>query len=634
MSIPPIASSTSITGAAALTPLSLLQQIGVTNLAAGVSATEILRTALSPLNENSEHCESLSLSADARRDLTSFVEGNHPEPSEALLQALGTKAAELKTIVLSATPELVASSDSVSATGDSVSTTGRIDRRALDYTELSDSARLQHDAAVRESVDRLLEGIHERSRVSMVATPKAISLKDVLDRPEQYRDRPLEIALFDVDGTTHKGELFFEGQYSIEWLLRDVLRYGPKATAGFGWWRLLKAIPGIIRLRIQEKAHGPDRALFARTFEPILKGLDAKRAQESLTRFYTRYGRRGVSEFMKTEFQRHRQKNRLIIGVSASLEYLVKMHARDLGVPEENMLGTVIEVDKNERATGNFRWLHGEEKVAALEESVFKPLRDRGIQFKIVTGYSDSPSDRPMLDLVKQDGGVAYATNPPKEAFKTETLADGGIAVDEEEGWFGNGVRRLTFATSETGKFVHEEETPPRRPAWVGDVGRYAVRVFSDTAGVFAAAPVSEAAHQAMTHGGHANVSWDLMASAPSMAVGAFFASAVTTFLVPPDGPVSGWRRSLLRGMIPVAAAMAAGGHSIGFLPTLAAAFIASAGAELVTVGGRVTGLRRWRGGDERRNPAGKTFGFWGLRSLQFTAYRALAFLFQRSLGA
>jgi hypothetical protein len=324
MPIPPIPASAPVTGVAAMTPLTLLQQIGVTNLNAGVSATEILRAALSPLNGSSDLCDSLSLSTDARQDLATFVEGNHLEPSEALLQALGAKADELRPIILTATPELFASSDSVSATGDSISTTGRIDRRALDYTELSDSARLQHDAAVRESVDRLLAGIHERSRVSLVATPKAISLKEVLEHPENYREKPLEIALFDVDGTTHKGETFFEGQYSVEWLLRDVLRHGPRATAGFGWWRLLKAIPGIIKLRLQERAHthkgGPDRSLFAKTFQPILKGLDAKLAQESLTRFYNRYGRRGVSEFMKTEFLRHRQKDRLIIGVSASLE--------------------------------------------------------------------------------------------------------------------------------------------------------------------------------------------------------------------------------------------------------------------------------------------------------------------------
>ena len=633
MPVPPIGSSTPAAGVAAFTSLGLLQQIGVTNLASGVSATEVLRTALSPLNGNTDQCESLSLSMDARQDLASFVEETHPEPSEALLLALGAKAAELKPIVQAATPELFLPPDSAT-------TTGKLDRGALDYPELSDSARMQHDASVREAVDRLLEGIHERARTSLVATPSAISLKDVLEHPENYRGRPLDIVLFDVDGTTHKGETFFEGQYSVEWLLRDVLRYGPKATAGLSWWRLLKALPGIAKLLFQErslkKKGGADHGLFAQTIGPLLKGLDGKRAQESLTRFYNRYGSRGVSEFMKTEFIRHRQRDRLIIGISASIEYLVKMHAKDLGVPQENMLGTAIELDQDQNATGTFRWLHGEEKVRALEEAVLAPLRERSIRYKFVAGYSDSDSDRPMLNLVKEDGGVAYATNSSKEVFKNAVLADGGMAVDEDDGWLSPGQRQLTFATSQTGRLVHEEEAAPRRPAWVGDLGRYGSRVLTDTAGFAAAAPVSAAVGQALSNGGHVEASWGLLSSMPGMAAAGFFASALTTFLVPPDGPVSWQRRAAVRGMVPVASAMMATGSTggLGFWLTLLTAFVASAGVEMATVGERTVGLRRWRGGEERKNPIGRAFGFAGLRSLQLSAFRGLAYLLQRFVGA
>jgi hypothetical protein len=182
-------------------------------------------------------------------------------------------------------------------------------------------------------------------------------------------------------------------------------------------------------------------------------------------------------------------------------------------------------VDENEKATGDFRWLHGEEKVVALEEKVFQPLRDRGIHFKLVAGYSDSPSDKPMLGVVKQDGGVAYVTNASKDGFKVETLTDGGIAVEEEDGWFNNGVRELVFATSETGRFSHTEKTPKRTPFWAEDLWKYMGRVGSDTAGALLAAPVSQAAHEAMTHGGHAGFSAELFASAPSMAAGAMIAS-------------------------------------------------------------------------------------------------------------
>jgi hypothetical protein len=66
----------------------------------------------------------------------------------------------------------------------------------------------------------------------------------------------------------------------------------------------------------------------------------------------------------------------------------------------------------------------------------------------------------------------------------------------------------------------------------------------------------------------------------------------------------------------------------------LASLFVASAGTEVLTAGERVVGLRRWRGGDERKNVVGKTFGFAGLRSLQFSAYRAVLFLLQRAAGA
>lgn len=501
---------------------------------------------------------------------------------------------------------------------------------------MSDEARALHYIQLRQTFERTLEGADGRARISLAATPKAISLKDVLDHPENYRDKPLEIVLFDVDGTTHKGETFFEGQYSVEWLLRDVMRYGPRATAGLSWGRLSKAIPGIIKLRLQErdkkKNGGADHGLFAQTFGPLLKGLDGRKAQESLTRFYNRYGSRGVSDFMKEEFIRHRQENRLIIGISASLEYLVKMHAKDLNVPEENMLGTTIELDENQRATGKFRWLHDEEKVRALEEIVLAPLRERTIQYKFVAAYSDSPSDQPMLDLVNEDGGVAYATNSSKEVFRDAVLSNGGITVDEDDGWVSPGQRVLTFGKSPTGQFEYKEKTGQRQPAWVGDLGRYTSRIVTDTAGFAAAAPVSQAVGQALSNGGHVDASWGLLSTMPSMAAAGFFASALTTFLVPPDGPVSASRRIAVRGMVPVASAMIATGSTggIGFWLTMLTAFVASAGVELVTAGERTVGLRRWRGGDERKNPIGRAVGFAGLRSLQIAAFRALSFFLQR----
>jgi hypothetical protein len=88
--------------------------------------------------------------------------------------------------------------------------------------------------------------------------------------------------------------------------------------------------------------------------------------------------------------------------------------------------------------------------------------------------------------------------------------------------------------------------------------------------------------------------------------------------------------------MVPVASAMMATGSTggLGFWVTMLAAFVASAGVEAVTFGERSVGLRRWRGGEERKNPIGRSVGFMGLRSLQMAAFRGIAYLFQRFAGA
>jgi hypothetical protein len=229
------------------------------------------------------------------------------------------------------------------------------------------------------------------------------------------------------------------------------------------------------------------------------------------------------------------------------------------------------------------------------------------------------------------------ATNTSKEAFKAEVFADRGMAVDEEDGWLNDGKTTITiFSDPQSGDLSRTFRTPPKRPAWVGDLGSYMARVTSDAAGFAMAAPVSQAVGQAMRNGGHVDLSWGLLSTAPSMAVAGFFASALTTFMVPPDGPVSWQRRVMMRGMIPVASAMAAAGSTggFGFWTTLGIALAAAAGVELVTAGERSVGLRRWRGGDERKNPVGRVFGFFGLRTLHLSAYRALAYFVGRLIGA
>lgn len=609
------------------TSLSVLQALSGAGLTLMIDAEapspvhdEDLRRVLTPLPTLPEQLATLALGDDNQAALARFVERTDPEPSQPLLEVLHGKARPIVGIL----------------TG---TTTGTLRRRPLEHSGPTGAARLQHDAALREAVEQMLQRHHEGAESAQIPAPKAITLEDVLAHPENYRDKPLEIVLFDVDGTTHLGETFAEGQYSIEWLIRDILRYGPKATTGLSWWRILRAIPGMIKLRRAEKKDGhADRGEFNSVFGPLLKGLDSRLAEESIRRYYQRFGSRGVSRFMQDEFIRHRQKERLIIGVSASHEFLVGLHAqKDLNIPSDNVLGTTIEIDEEtQKATGNFRWLHGEEKVKALEERLFGRLREKGINFRLVAGYSDSPSDKPMLDLVVQSGGIVYATNTSKEDFKDWVIGNHGVVAEEEDGWWNDGIRRETiFSSSQVQELTATQKTPPHRPEWINDAANATVRTLAEGAGFALASPVAIATHRALSNGGHIDWSWELVSSMPTMAVAGMIASAATAFFVAPDGPVSWQRRVALRGMIPVTAALVASGHGgpFGLTGALTTALLASAAVELTTAGERMIGLRRWKGGDERKNPIGKAVGFGLLRALQFGGFQALIHGLQRIFG-
>lgn len=619
----PVSSAFVASVGTSFTSLSVLQALS----GAGLSLTyeteapapvqdDTLRRALTPLQGQPDHLTLLALGDDTQAALARFVERTDPEPSQPLLETLHGKARVIAGIL-------------------NGTTTGTLRRKPLVLPDLSDeAATLRYRASVHEAVDHMLDVLLEGANVAQ-AVPKAIALEEVLAHPENYRGKPLEIVLFDVDGTTHLGETPVEGQYSIEWLVRDILRYGPKATTGLGWWRILRAIPGMIKLRRQEKNSGEaDRGEFNSVFGPLLKGLDSRLAEESIRRYYQRFGSRGVSHFMQEEFVRHRRKERLLIGVSASHEFLVALHAqKDMNIPSGNILGTTIEIDEEtQKATGNFRWLHGEEKVKALEERLFNPLRERGIHFRLVAGYSDSPSDKPMLEQVVDDGGTVYATNTSKQDFQEWVIGNRGMVLEEEDRWGADGSRKLTIFSSPLGDLNSNQKTPPRRPEWINDAANATVRTLAEGAGFALASPVAIAADRALSNGGHIDWSWELVSSMPTMAVAGMIASAATAFFVAPDGPVSWQRRVALRGMIPITAALVASGHGgpFGLTAALSMALLASAAVELTTAGERVIGLRRWKGGDERKNPIGKAVGFALLRALQFGGFQALMHGLQR----
>ena len=279
----------------------------------------------------------------------------------------------------------------------------------------------------------------------------------------------MEIVLTDVDGTTRRG------QYWLEWLLLDVLRFGPKRSSGVGIVRLIKTLVPAIKLFFQERREGvADPEKTAAVMAKALKGLDADRVRQSFEQFFEARGRRGVSSYMIDEVAYHRAKGSLIIGLSASPEYLVRRHAEDIGIPVGNFFGTTIEIDpKTRKGTGRYHLMRAEEKVAFLEEKIFSRFQEKGIKFRIVYAYSDSDSDTPMFELAKKYGAIPVATNAPRKEFEDKAGEMGGMSVQEE-----NGVRRTVLYSSEGGgRLEHVIKTPMTRSPVLDDLYAYGRKV-------------------------------------------------------------------------------------------------------------------------------------------------------------
>jgi HAD superfamily hydrolase (TIGR01490 family) len=118
----------------------------------------------------------------------------------------------------------------------------------------------------------------------------------------------------------------------------------------------------------------------------------------------------------------HRAAGRKVFIVSASPEEIVAPLAQFLGVDE--IIATRAELDEQGRYTGRTeRYCYGPEKVVAMR---LVAERD-GIDLATSYGYSDSASDRPMLEAV----GHAVAVNPDRELLR----------VAKSNGWE---VRRFT----------------------------------------------------------------------------------------------------------------------------------------------------------------------------------------------
>jgi HAD superfamily hydrolase (TIGR01490 family) len=106
----------------------------------------------------------------------------------------------------------------------------------------------------------------------------------------------------------------------------------------------------------------------------------------------------------------HQAAGRQVFIVSASPEEIVLPLARYLGV--DDAIGTRAEIDELGHYTGRTeRYCYGPEKVVAIAEVA----AERGIDLASSYAYSDSASDRPMLEVV----GHPVAVNPDRELLRS-----------------------------------------------------------------------------------------------------------------------------------------------------------------------------------------------------------------------
>jgi HAD superfamily hydrolase (TIGR01490 family) len=107
--------------------------------------------------------------------------------------------------------------------------------------------------------------------------------------------------------------------------------------------------------------------------------------------------------------RQHREKGHKVFIVSASPEEIVAPLARYLGVDEA--IATRAELDDRGRYTGKTqRYCYGPEKVVAIVEAA---ERD-GIDLAASYAYSDSATDRPMLEAV----GHPVVVNPDRDLLR------------------------------------------------------------------------------------------------------------------------------------------------------------------------------------------------------------------------
>ena len=174
----------------------------------------------------------------------------------------------------------------------------------------------------------------------------------------------------------------------------------------------------------------------------------------------------------------HRTAGRKVFIVSASPEEIVAPLAQYLGVDE--VIATRAELDGEGRYTGRTeRYCYGAEKVVAIREVA---ERD-GIDLAASYAYSDSATDRPMLEAV----GHAIAVNPDRELLRAAKTAGWEVRrfthrVPLRErvpmpapghAALGGGAIAATVGTAIVARWLWERRQPPpqTRRQWGGGSG-------------------------------------------------------------------------------------------------------------------------------------------------------------------
>jgi HAD superfamily hydrolase (TIGR01490 family) len=166
------------------------------------------------------------------------------------------------------------------------------------------------------------------------------------------------------------------------------------AKAAF--WQLLFVLRGTSRERVRAaseeglmllRGFTPDQMqeLVAESLEPVLKPL--------------------VYDEPLALVARHRERGEPSYIVSAALQEVVDVMARDLGF--DGALGTVCEIENGAYTGRGIRSLHGPHKAAAVRELAARERYDLAAS----TAYSDSHTDLPFLEVV----GHPVAVNPDRE---------------------------------------------------------------------------------------------------------------------------------------------------------------------------------------------------------------------------